>query len=293
MNLLRHRVPGRHRADSLTSTQPRGLASLPARHARRPRPQILSTFTGWASTARLCADAAKHPVIDLQIARPAQPRFDLDATQPFYLEIPPMSSPRVPDNLDLMLLFADAMGGGDTGAAIERQERQAQVELLNSTTIPSKMNGGSEEDLTALRFKLGAKVENDPLFRHAELPEGWSREGSDHAMWSYIVDQHGRRRCSLFFKGAFYDRDAFISVRAVAGYVSDCLDEDKTPILDEEWATRTAILEAVDKHIEQDRGYASMYENSDDDYSVKRLGELRERVAKAEALRATLTDGAE
>ncbi len=61
----------------------RGMADKPARHARRPRPQILRDFTGWGATARACADAAAHPVIDLRIACPALFRADADTTQPF------------------------------------------------------------------------------------------------------------------------------------------------------------------------------------------------------------------
>ncbi len=202
-----------------------------------------------------------------------------------------MSTPRVPDDLDMMLFLADAMGGGGTSTAIERQERQAQSQLVNSTVIPSEINSGSEDDLIALGFKLGDKVDGDPLFRHAELPDGWKREGSDHAMWSYIVDTRGRRRCSLFFKGAFYDRRAFINVGTVYGYVFECLHEGKTPILDEEWATREAVLEALDKYADHEREYLPLYEGHEDQHSVERVKEIRDQVANVEALRATLTAG--
>lgn len=107
MILLRHRAPGRHRADSIAEPRPRGLAPLPARHARRPRPQIVKAFTGWASLARVCDDAVKHPVIDLRIACPAKAQLDLDKTQPFFLEIPPMISSRACTDTDVSLLLAE------------------------------------------------------------------------------------------------------------------------------------------------------------------------------------------
>ena len=115
MNLLRHRVPGRHRADGVTPARPWGLASSPARHARRPRPQIVAEFTGWAGLARLCEDASKHPVVDVRLACPARAQFDPDQTIPFILEIPPMRSPRACTHADMALLLADITPTG--GAA--------------------------------------------------------------------------------------------------------------------------------------------------------------------------------
>ncbi len=202
-----------------------------------------------------------------------------------------MSTPRVPDDIDRLLFLADAMGGGDLNAAAERQERQAQRELVNSTVIPAEVSYGSVDDLTALGFKLGEQVAGDPLFRHAELPEGWKREGSDHAMWSFICDAHGRRRCAMFFKGAHYDRRASISVGSVYGYVDDCLHAKKTPILDEEWATRDAVLEALDRHAENEAKYLPLYEGRDDERSAERVREIRARVAQIEDLRVALTEG--
>jgi hypothetical protein len=116
-----------------------------------------------------------------------------------------------------------------TPGGIERQESEAQISLMESTNIPIKFNwvtrnitGNSydkkiakkatklaEKMLKELGFKLGKPV--DDLFREATLPEGWEKKASDHAMWSYIYDEKGRQRLSMFYKGAFYDRDAFLN----------------------------------------------------------------------------------
>lgn len=91
--LLRRRVrpgSGRHHADSITD-QPnlpgrQGPVALHGRHANRyqpPRLQIVREFTGWGGLARMCQEAAKHPVVDLRIACPAMFRADADMTQPF------------------------------------------------------------------------------------------------------------------------------------------------------------------------------------------------------------------
>ena len=106
----------------------------------------------------------------------------------------------------------DALVHGTSGA-IERQEAEGQAQLVNSTQIPVK---GIPDDsiLEKLGFKLGEKPKEpkDDLFRDAELPEGWSKQATNHDLWSNIVDEKGRKRISIFFKAAFYDRDAFMSL---------------------------------------------------------------------------------
>jgi hypothetical protein len=102
-------------------------------------------------------------------------------------------------------MLAEAMSVG-TSAAIEGQEAAGQREMLFSDVLPTK--GLERERFEALGFKVGEPVDEDPLFTGVELPDGWSREGSDHAMWSYIVDERKRHRVSVFYKAAFYDRKA-------------------------------------------------------------------------------------
>ncbi|SET51723.1 hypothetical protein [Nonomuraea wenchangensis] len=205
-----------------------------------------------------------------------------------------MSSPRNTSKTDPLLLLADAMGPGGPSASIERMEAQGQREIVNSTVLPSRLNYGTEDELTALGFKLGDKVAGDPLFRHAELPTGWKREGSDHAMWSYLVDELGRRRVSVFYKAAFYDRDAFLNVNTVYGYIGECISEKRTPVLDEVWATRKAVHAAAVGQIAQCAKYLGMYDDRDDEYGRERAAELRSEIAAAQALIDSLTaqDGA-
>jgi hypothetical protein len=116
--------------------------------------------------------------------------------------------------------------------------------LVNSTDLPVKMNSGTDADLIALGFTLGEPHASDPMFRPATLPAGWSKKGTDHSMWSQVVDEHGRKRLSIFYKAAFYDRDAFINVQTVRGYAYDVLD-GQTPVFDDEWCTSDALRAEV------------------------------------------------
>lgn len=102
------------------------------------------------------------------------------------------------------------MGGNPK--AIEAQEKRGQEELVNSEQLPCKcIPKADKEKLESYGIKFGEPLENNPLFCNAVLPKGWKKEASDHDMWSYLVDDKGKRRASIFYKAAFYDRSAHIS----------------------------------------------------------------------------------
>lgn len=108
-------------------------------------------------------------------------------------------------------LIVQAMAMGPTGA-IEAQEARGQQEIINSTVLPYAMDR-DDEPYRALGFTFGEPT--DDLFREATLPEGWYREGTDHSMHSTICDADGYGRVGVFYKAAFYDRRADMSIIAV------------------------------------------------------------------------------
>lgn len=107
--------------------------------------------------------------------------------------------------------LAEAMGGG-TSTAIERQEARGQRELVNSDTLPTKMDDADRQTLKSLGVTFKGGVPDDKLFQYAELPKGWQRKATDHSMWSDLVDGSGKVIAKIFYKAAFYDRDAFLRV---------------------------------------------------------------------------------
>lgn len=119
-------------------------------------------------------------------------------------------------------------GAPGFGGYIEAQEARGQRELVESTDLPTDAHG-RDADFEALGFTFGAPHSGDPLFRPATLPEGWRREGSGHAMWSYIVDNKGRQRVSIFYKAAFYDRKAFMSLVSPMSRLADLIYGDDEP----------------------------------------------------------------
>lgn len=119
---------------------------------------------------------------------------------------------------DALDLFFDAYLSGDVGGAVERQEARGQRELNASEMLPKRgtieREGGHygpvwREKLEALGFIFGD--EGDDLFVHCTLPGGWTKKATDHSMWSKLYDEQGRERASIFYKAAYYDRDAHMS----------------------------------------------------------------------------------
>ena len=95
------------------------------------------------------------------------------------------------------LLIASTPGG------IEAQEKQGQTQQATAQTLPRKLD---RRQFETLGFVFGENV--DDLFVSVQFPEGWAKRPTDHSMWTDIVDQFGRKRGGIFYKAAFYDRDA-------------------------------------------------------------------------------------
>ena len=101
---------------------------------------------------------------------------------------------------------------------IEYQEKLGQQNLCNSCELPIKCNDYGYfkklHDMGITILHTEEEINNlskGELFIKVELPEGWSIKPTDHSMWSNLVDDKGRERASIFYKAAFYDRDAHLS----------------------------------------------------------------------------------
>lgn len=129
-----------------------------------------------------------------------------------------------------MVGLTTALPGG-----IEASEARGQAELVASTSLPTEFNchgdkaaeARCQEVLESWGFKFGEPFPDDLLFRSTELPAGWVKEGSDHAMWSYVKDGKGRERLSIFYKAAFYDRRAFMNLSPRYTVESSTVEENE------------------------------------------------------------------
>lgn len=115
---------------------------------------------------------------------------------------------------ETMLHLALVLGGD---GFVERQEAEGQESFVESDTLPKKSgltlkNQDDRKILESFGFQFLGDVQGDDLFEYVKLPPGWSKKPTDHSMWSKIVDDQGRERVLIFYKAAFYDRDAFYRV---------------------------------------------------------------------------------
>lgn len=151
-----------------------------------------------------------------------------------------------------------AMEGENPSKAIENQERREQRAVVRNQRLPKKTNGGMPD---GYRFKgitdgmsyeerekivnnniseytkqqyerMGIKIieEYDDLFYTVELPEGWEIKVTEHSMWNDVVDNNGRKRISFFYKGAFYDRDAFSNFERRYSFTISPFDDYKSDV---------------------------------------------------------------
>lgn len=102
-----------------------------------------------------------------------------------------------------------------TEGGIEQQEAEGQQALCaNSARLPKEGDNHKEID-RALYEKMGIVFGDDAndLFVNVTLPEGWKITPTDHSMWNRLEDDKGRQRAAIFYKAAFYDERASISLR--------------------------------------------------------------------------------
>ena len=195
------------------------------------------------------------------------------------------------------LLLAQAMGGETPDQIIGDMEASGQRQLVASQQLPTNTRG-TDAEFEALGFAFGDPAQGDPMFRAATLPPGWTKRASDHDMWSYIDDELGRERVSIFYKAAFYDRSAFMDLTSVGGYLHSCVYYGRPIVTDETWATAAALRTAALEHAESERERVALYERTlarEDapSYAAEELANARAKLAVYVALAAQHSESAD
>jgi hypothetical protein len=188
---------------------------------------------------------------------------------------------------DAARILGLARMGVGTGE-VEAMEARGQRQFVASADLPTEISGGTQEEFEALGFTFGDPYPHDPLFRPATLPEGWTKQGTDHAMHSKILDPLGRERVGVFYKAAFYDRRADMHLITVFGYVGNLLYHGLPAVLDDEWATKETVTEAARGYVRRERESVDLWKRPDvaarqPEYAAERAAEHTENIARAEA----------
>ena len=103
--------------------------------------------------------------------------------------------------------------------AIEFLELLGQRQLVNAAKLPRQIRDLCEyKEISAAEIYaiFGIKVirdsEADELFYDVKLPKGWKIKPTLHTMRSDLLDAKNKVKASIFYKAAFCDRSAFITI---------------------------------------------------------------------------------
>lgn len=88
-----------------------------------------------------------------------------------------------------------------TPGGIEAQEHAGQRAVCEKSILPKDCDRNVFE---AMGIVFGTDA--DDLFVNVTFPEGWHKEATDHYMYSDLLDDKGRKRVTVCYKAAFYDR---------------------------------------------------------------------------------------
>jgi len=94
-------------------------------------------------------------------------------------------------------------------AYLEEKSQRAVAE--NSEWLLAKKGGLSDTDTRKELEKLGFVILGEAdLFYKVQAPNGWTKV--TEGFWTTVLDDKGNERMHQFYKGALYDRDAFIDI---------------------------------------------------------------------------------
>jgi hypothetical protein len=102
-----------------------------------------------------------------------------------------------------------------TPGGIEAQEAAGQAALVRAADhLPSEIIPRSvTREMLGQAWGVTFGEEAEDIFVQATLPAGWTIRATDHSMHSELIDAAGNVRAGIFYKAAFYDRRAHLSLK--------------------------------------------------------------------------------
>ncbi len=121
-------------------------------------------------------------------------------------------------------LLASAMGSED---AIDLVNRKGQSDVVCDHYLAKNMNP-SREYWEKVGFTFDDN-DSDQVLIKATLPEGWSLK-KEEIYHTYMIDDKNRTRGYMFYKAAFYDRDARMNLYTKYSVRTNYLESGDTEI---------------------------------------------------------------
>lgn len=121
------------------------------------------------------------------------------------------------------LTMAELMTKGTT-AHIEDMEFHGQTKFTESDVLPiafieypgaihCQRPCKSSKILESMGVEFLGPVEDDDQFQYVRLPRGWKKVPLEHtSLWSELRNESDEVVAQIFYKAAFYDRHAHISI---------------------------------------------------------------------------------
>lgn len=82
---------------------------------------------------------------------------------------------------------------------LQQGERQGQLYLANSDSLPTKMDDEARSALEKAGVKFPPETHKKQLFQSVQLPEGWKKVPK-YEMWTALLDDKERERAHIYYK---------------------------------------------------------------------------------------------
>ncbi|MGB7443415.1 MAG: hypothetical protein WA919_20310 [Coleofasciculaceae cyanobacterium] len=105
---------------------------------------------------------------------------------------------------------------------IEGQEKDGSKFISDYEVLPWEKDADRE---IACRWGVDYIEPVDKLFWRVKLLQGWQKVSSS-SYWTKLLDDRGLKRASIFYKAAFYDREAFLSAHVRFSQSQDYRQDD-------------------------------------------------------------------
>ena len=112
------------------------------------------------------------------------------------------------NNYEMVDLLLRMMSGEEN--VIQKKEKEGQDELIRRTMLPRTMYP-EKSVWEELGFSF-SDIPTDDLMYEGTLPDGWNIQGTQHHMWSEIIDKDRNIRGNIFYKASPYDRKAYMAL---------------------------------------------------------------------------------
>ena len=130
------------------------------------------------------------------------------------------------NDVEMIEMFLRMMSGEEN--VIENMELEGQNDLVRSAKFAKDMYPErSVWEKLGFKFK---EIPNDDILYNGILPDGWNIQGTEHPMWSEIIDKDNNIRGTIFYKASPYDRKAFMSLKQKYNIEKDCIYKEDSVI---------------------------------------------------------------